>query len=459
VFGSLAGSGVCLGDDSPETVKQAVRSRLASLQNVVANYTVDKVYTPSREDIDHARRLNARQPAGETRLLLVMGSDASEAAFSFLEGKAKYEQSFKALDYAGLGKEGLPGFPDLQVMAFPGRTAEVLTASRGRDYKGVITNDLTLPRADLEVGLGMRAFGHDEWLTAADVEQTTVQVMGNTAELLYVDQTGTQHRWRLDRELGYAPTTYERTLGCNDKLNHVMTIDRYETVAGLFLPHEITLYTLNTRGEESSVLIKTMVKVVRYRINDPQNAAENYHIQWPRGTLVHDRILGASYTSDGTGLLPARYADEQETLRHIAIGGPATDTRRCFLPRVQVARGKNDPYILDLARGELVRISGEDELGRDRSHAALVTLGKGDLAWDGSLLALRQAKAFSLSRERQGQLRFSPSQYAVKCRLPANPVLPCTLVVERKEGNRFLVRLLAIQDDGVEVEYGPLVSR
>ncbi len=463
VLMSLSWTAVCFGTYSPEDLKESIRSRLASLQNIIVEYKANTTYTPPQEDVERAEKLNETRKSKGTVVVILSGSDKRDTSFSFLRGKAKYVNKFVETNYAG----GLTGRPKLEVQAFPGSRAELLKKD-ALGYRGIITERIRLPDSEVEIGLGMRGWGQNGWLVDDLLKEMSVTVLdGNTASLEYVDPKGVKHRWLVDQELGCALKHYERILTkINNKLNHVMTMEDFKKVDGLMLPHKMTLRALNNPGEQPLILKEVAIEVIEYKLNDPQNIQERYHIKWPEGTIVHDRILETTYISDGTGLQPQGYInrktlDPESTLLKPIIGGNVTSIKKSthkelFIPKVQIALKKNQPFILDLAHAKLLSIPINNELYSKKIHRHLIKSGRGDLAWDGSLVTLRKAKALTVSQESHRPLKCTPGRWCNWDRLPDKVDLPYSVLVVTNEDIDYLITIRKIESDGIRIIYKKL---
>jgi len=453
---SLIWTCVCAGGDSPERVKEAVKSRLASFQNIIVVYKVSMTYTPPQKDVERLRQMNDARESTNTTVAILSGTDKRETAFSFLRGKARYENTFLERNYAG----ELGGFPELEIQAFPGQATETLQKDPSGQYRGVITERVLLPDATVEVGLGLRGVGQNSWMVDSLLSEMLVTGLdGKTALLEYVGPKGVKHRWSVDRELGCASTSYERILTKrNNKVNHVMNMEDFRKVDGLVLPYRMILLTLNTHGEEPPILEEQKIEVIEYKLNDPQNTEERYHIKWPQGAMVHDRILNTAYISDGSGLQLQGYInreilDPESTLINPVAGSP---DKEFFIPKAQPSLEKGQPFILDLASAKLLGIPINSEFCSEKTHRHLMESGRGDLAWDGSLITVRKAKALTVSQESERPLRCRPGRWCNIDKLPDSIDLPYSVFVVTNEDIDYLITIRKIETNGIRIEYKKL---
>ena len=460
VASSLVWTCVCAGGDSSDNIKQEVRSSLASLQNIIVVYKVSTTYTPPQKDVERLKQMQMKddRESVSTTVTILSGTDKRETVFSFLHGKARYEKTSLERNYEG----ELGGFPELEIQAFPGQAAETLQKDPSGQYRGVITERVLLPDAEVEVGLGLRGVGQNSWGVDSLLSEMLVTGLDDkTALLEYVDLKGVKHRWTVNRELGCVSTSYERILTKrNNKLNHTMIMEDFRKMGSLVLPYRMTLLTLNTPGEEPPLLIEQEIEVIEYKLNDPQNTEEHYHIKWPQGTMVQDRILNAAYISDGSGLQPQGYInreilDPESTLLNPVAGSA---DKEFFIPKAQPSHEKDQPFILDLASAKLLGIPTNSEFCSEKTHRYLIESGKGDLAWDDSLITVRKSKALTISDELHRPLKCNPGRWCNWDELPDKVDLPYSVLVVTNEDVDYLITVRKIETDGIIIAYRRLVS-
>ena len=129
----------------------------------------------------------------------------------------------------------------------------------------------------------------------------------------------------------------------------------------------------------------------------------------------------------------------------------APDKAEVRIPDARLAREAGTPFVLDLQRRTLVSTPSQAELHTEAIHAYVSRSGKGDLAWDGSLVALRNAivRLREQNQAKQVNLRTNPWDLSVE--LPGDMNLPCRLMVVTKEQSHYLVTIHKITADGITV--------
>ena len=125
-----------------------------------------------------------------------------------------------------------------------------------------------------------------------------------------------------------------------------------------------------------------------------------------------------------------------------------------FVPRVTVALEESKPFVLDLSDGKLIYPRNKPE--SQESNKFLTELGKGDIAWDGMVIATRGAKAFTTKQESNQPLKLTKGKWTASYKLPDKIELPyCVLVVTRERVN-FLLSIRKIESGGITVSYRQL---
>jgi hypothetical protein len=96
----------------------------------------------------------------------------------------------------------------------------------------------------------------------------------------------------------------------------------------------------------------------------------------------------------------------------------------------------------------------------------LINLHRGDLAWNGTILTLRDALAFSAPHERQKPLVCQAGKYMHTCALPdkvgkymhtcALPdkvATPYMLLASNKQDGRYIIKIIKIETEGITILY------
>jgi hypothetical protein len=133
---------------------------------------------------------------------------------------------------------------------------------------------------------------------------------------------------------------------------------------------------------------------------------------------------------------------------------PGAGPKSVFVPDVRRALKDGKPFVFSLAAGELINCQKKPDC--HEAYQMLMQLGKGDIAWYGSLLTLRKAKALTLGQESHRPLKCTPGRWCNSDALPEKVELPYSLLVVTNEDVDYLVRILKIEPEGITITYTKL---
>jgi hypothetical protein len=125
------------------------------------------------------------------------------------------------------------------------------------------------------------------------------------------------------------------------------------------------------------------------------------------------------------------------------------DSNNIFIPQSDMVQKNYKSYILGLASSQL--LNPDINIDSEQANNLLLKLGKGDLAWDGSLVAVRKAKIISVDKSKP--LQISSGKWCDKYKLPAKVVLPYKVIIVSGENVNYLVTITKIQTDGIYISY------
>jgi hypothetical protein len=135
-----------------------------------------------------------------------------------------------------------------------------------------------------------------------------------------------------------------------------------------------------------------------------------------------------------------------------------TTAKRRFIPHMAYAKQQGLDPVLDLKTGQRVPILEANDLDDEQALARVNDLKQGDLAWADMLLAVRKARVIPRKQEGAAKLQAMPGEYVSRYKLPDSVPLPYTLTVRNAEGVHYLVKIIAVQEMGIEVLYRRLSS-
>ncbi len=122
-------------------------------------------------------------------------------------------------------------------------------------------------------------------MTLAKTDEGKISLRGPNHE-------GWPNEWLFDPELGYAPVRYRVYKRESNEVSIEYTIEDFRPVDGLMLPFRVC----GVWGMDPNDRSRTeTVVVTAYRLDDPTNTPERYHIDWPEGTRVKDTHSGITF--------------------------------------------------------------------------------------------------------------------------------------------------------------------
>lgn len=253
-----------------------------------------------------------------------------------------------------------------------------------------------------------------------------------------------------------------------DKLFKEVIADDYRDVSGTPYPF---LYEVKEFDQTGSIKKshKMVFEDVQFGI---EVSDEDFKIDVPEGANVLDMVFtkkveefgekGKFSIDDVMHIQAERLAegviDElPEALNNLpkpkTVKGKANN-KKCiaqnviFIPNQNFAKKAEKPFIFDITNGTL--------LSFDQTHSNFTKLEKGDIAWDGSLLALRNSKVLSISKEYP--LEFEKEEFLGRYSLPKDAKLPYSVVITTKENRNYLMNIVKIEDNGITINYEKITS-
>jgi len=455
---------ICTAVDEPDVIKTAVSDRLHALQDMIVAYDVNTTYTPLASEVQIVENLNREKTGSSRKISIWVGSERGSKTVSFLGGKAKFGARFTERSF----KENMRGLPTSEVQAFSGKTAEILYGFKDDSvFKGVIKDTkIRWPEPEVEIGLGLRGFGQGSWADSNTVKGMSVGTGDDGSAIVgYVDRKGVKHEWSCDPKLRYAPVSYRRWAR-EGQLNHEMRMEDFEEIDGVMLPNKMNLRTINWENDTKHVVIEAKIEVIEYRLNDPENTPERYKIKWPLGTRIRDQILGMTYTVGGSSLSPsgdarrgrdgldAESSPAESDANNEGNKAQTSVSQEVFIPEASFALQKGEAFILDLEGGGLID-SGNAPCTM-KTHNKVAKLGQGDIAWDGSIVTVRKAKALTVSQGAHGRLECTPGRWCNRDMLPDNVELPYSVLVVTNEDAEYLITIVKMQANGIRVRHRKL---
>ena len=244
----------------------------------------------------------------------------------------------------------------------------------------------------------------------------------------------------------------------------------YEKIGDIFVPKTYSKTVLDSEGKR---VFDSQVTLTNSIINEPipEKTFTYENLGLENDVRFVDTIKKLEYWyRNGELVLASAMVDEvvQELIEEMGTephnNGDAsnkemisketdiTTLRRLFIPEVGAASKYNKPFIFDMGNSELINVAMKGKLDTEQIRNHLVGLGKGDIAWNGSLITLRSAKALTVKQESHRPLEFAAGTWVKIYNLPKKVELPYPVLVVTKEGLHYLVNIREIKSDGIEID-------
>ncbi|MFB0524502.1 MAG: hypothetical protein ACETVZ_03110 [Phycisphaerae bacterium] len=218
-------------------------------------------------------------------------------------------------------------------------------------------------------------------------------------------------------------------------------------------------------GNPARAYSKGTMKVTDITVNDPNFYDGLFHIDFPKGTYVFDSVTGIMHRvgdpmshriyDDPSSRTPGQIAKDE--LEKLVVEAPKKDKfeqTELFIPKAALALEKGTPFVLNLSSGKLINpLSKPDS---EKAHKYLTKLGKGDIAWDGTVVATRTATVLTTKQQSHQPLKFTKRKWSGSYKLSEKVELPYSMLVVTSEGENYLMTIHKIKPNGIRVTYKKL---
>ncbi|MCY2924046.1 MAG: hypothetical protein NT031_01155 [Planctomycetota bacterium] len=269
-------------DWNAAAAREAIKARNDRLGNLIAQYEITTTYAAPKPTI---------RQAGQRILVTAGGVECERREFSILGKLSRYEA-----DPIAVEGQTAPDFGRGRSVATysPERSERLTLGPDGRPLTGTIDNPLTLPPADMEAGIGLRAFGSRERMNSKAFDSLNLQLGADG----YVVMKATRGRritdeWVADPARGYAIRSYRRVITEGGGVDFEVIAEDVRSVKGVLLPHLLTIKQnyISPQGDGSTWKVSKIL-VKEYKVDAPDNSSERYSLKWPEGTTVIDKRSG-----------------------------------------------------------------------------------------------------------------------------------------------------------------------
>jgi hypothetical protein len=338
-------AGLAMGQEQSDAIRDILKARMERLENLIAGFTEWTDHSP--EGVPPASSVVTETRTGYT--LRDSGTDLYNKEFSHLKGMWRFDDELVERD-RGVELPFSPPDHIREVRAFSRERMEALFVTKGDDRPpvGQIRDSLTPPVSTLETGLAMRLLEQGaQRLNAESLAEMEIDIQDNgDAAVRFMRPHEVPHEFVLSKNLGYAPVVYRIRRHDDGKVGVEMKMSDFENVDGIMLPRKMDLErcTYSEDGTKQLVQIKKLT-VGRYRLNDPENVPERYHIKWPEDTLVREARSGLVFKV-GSGELEWTREDDiadatfDRLLRERSESGPTDQASHA--PRLSTDETQND---------------------------------------------------------------------------------------------------------------------
>ena len=297
-------------------------------------------------------------------------------------------------------------------------------------------------------------------LTNALKENTEIKIDreqgGNYRIEIVYEEEGRKRVGVVDPTQGYSVKAEERYY--QGKLTEGYKAKHREVRPGIWFPVEGEYI----RGDPASPYAKATIKITEITVNDPNFYDGLFHVDFPKGTYVFDLATGIQYRV-GDPMSQKFYDDPnsrsvgeivKDELEKIVVEGPQkgkSEPIELFIPKAALALEKNTPFVLNLSNHKLINPFSKPD--SEKAHKHLTKLGKGDIAWDGTIVPTRGAKVLTTKKESHQPLKFTKAKWSSSYKLPEKVELPYSMLVITGEGENYLMTIHKIEPDGIRITY------
>jgi hypothetical protein len=122
-----------------------------------------------------------------------------------------------------------------------------------------------------------------------------------------------------------------------------------------------------------------------------------------------------------------------------------------FIPDANAALKQGKDFVLDSLSSTLINPGMNIE--SEQAQNNLQKLGKGDIAWDDSIVTVRKAKALTIIDEAVRSLKYIPGKWCNHYKLPDAISLPYSFLLVTNEDINYLITIKKIETEGITISY------
>jgi len=285
-------------------VKEGYAERLRRLQSIRVEYMAERTFSPPFVDrVPATMPLDPARPSGAVvRVKPLVGKLEAKCAFMMADtSRFLYETELTEATVSRLQQEQLSWYRYEQE-CFIGDVAVLTLVSLNGQVSHRAAQAHPLPAfSGMDVALGLRLPGENQWLERRDLETAAVTVDGGEAILELVRRPGQRHYLTIAPHRDYALVKYRMEIEGNLRTEIVCTEFR-EAVPGFPVPYRAALRVHYSALGVSGTSHAAEFHVRRYQLGSVNPSAFRYRLfdtyrVWPFGSAVGARA--EAYGADG----------------------------------------------------------------------------------------------------------------------------------------------------------------
>jgi hypothetical protein len=287
--------GQALSQKQDHDVSMSIAARLDRLSSLMIDYDMTTTYAQPKTIVTgdpHSHQ--SLRPGG------IFVEHVNFRRLGDLSAYRRVQDPQTSSDDADVSQTNHLGF-DLRSTVFSSDRVEELvrSASDSHGLRGSIDNSSSLPDGDIEVALGIRAFGKTTRMTSRLPSNVQFSANGGSSAMIIARNPSIRDEWTLDPALGYAPRSYRRYLPTKQGADIEIIGEDFYNENGVFLPRVITLKRNYVQDGTISTWQTQKIVVKSYAVQSERNTPDSYQMIWPEHTHVLDHRSGVMFVIKG----------------------------------------------------------------------------------------------------------------------------------------------------------------
>jgi hypothetical protein len=276
---------LAIADDGLEIA--AIKARFDAIQNISARFKSINEYTPPK-DKNHAEEATDASPE-ISHGTLIRGRREYQSEWSYLSGRVAGSSTTSPQTLRAVSTPGVLAVVRDRISLQPGR-AERAVWYEGKQlpYGGIKASDLVPEEWTLDLGLGLRMYRAQEYLTRQDLEKGELTIMPDKVVLTLRGVYNSKNAFEFDPKIGFALRRYSVTAS-DGFIFLTVECDEFKQYANLYLPMRVVRKDIyEDESKVKKVASTYSVHIEEYAVDDPANTPESYLMLWPKGSRISD---------------------------------------------------------------------------------------------------------------------------------------------------------------------------